>query len=96
LSQKSEEFSEDYYISSRWERVREANSVLDSLSSQEESGGTNEDKKVWAVLVAGSNGWWNYRHQADICHAYHVLRGHGIPASQIITMMYDDIAHNSE
>lgn len=24
----------------------------------------------WAVLVAGSNGFWNYRHQADICHAY--------------------------
>lgn len=26
----------------------------------------------FAVLVAGSNGYWNYRHQADICHAYQV------------------------
>lgn len=27
----------------------------------------------WAVLVAGSQGWGNYRHQADALHAYHVL-----------------------
>ncbi|THD26958.1 Legumain like [Fasciola hepatica] len=50
--------------------------------------------KNWAVLVAGSNGWYNYRHQADIAHAYQLLRGNGIPAENIITMMYDDIAFN--
>uniref|UniRef100_A0A0R3RXM5 legumain n=1 Tax=Elaeophora elaphi TaxID=1147741 RepID=A0A0R3RXM5_9BILA len=50
--------------------------------------------KTWVVLVAGSNGWYNYRHQADICHAYHVVRNHGIPKENIITMMYDDIADN--
>ena len=26
-----------------------------------------------AVLVAGSNGFWNYRHQADIHHAYSIM-----------------------
>ena len=26
----------------------------------------------WAVLVAGSNSWGNYRHQADVCHSYQV------------------------
>lgn len=26
-----------------------------------------------AILIAGSNGWGNYRHQADVAHAYHVL-----------------------
>ena len=50
----------------------------------------------WAVLVAGSNGYGNYRHQADICHAYQIVRKNGIPASNIITMAYDDIAHNFE
>jgi legumain len=50
----------------------------------------------WAVLVAGSNGFWNYRHQADICHAYHVLVNSGFPASNIITMAYDDIANDPE
>eukprot|EP00345_Euplotes_harpa_P019124 CAMPEP_0168335506 /NCGR_PEP_ID=MMETSP0213-20121227/10952_1 /TAXON_ID=151035 /ORGANISM="Euplotes harpa, Strain FSP1.4" /LENGTH=417 /DNA_ID=CAMNT_0008340451 /DNA_START=14 /DNA_END=1267 /DNA_ORIENTATION=+ len=50
----------------------------------------------WAVLVAGSNGYWNYRHQADICHAYQIMLGHGIPAEQIIVFAYDDIAQNSQ
>lgn len=49
---------------------------------------------IWALLVAGSNGYYNYRHQADVCHSYHVLRNHGIPAANIITMMYDDIANH--
>ena len=50
----------------------------------------------WAVLVAGSNGFWNYRHQADICHAYQVLLKNGFPASNIIVMAYDDIANDPE
>ncbi|VDK70726.1 unnamed protein product [Litomosoides sigmodontis] len=54
----------------------------------------HEKKETWVVLVAGSNGWYNYRHQSDVCHAYHVVRSHGIPEKNIITMMYDDIAHN--
>lgn len=52
--------------------------------------------KLWALLVAGSNGYYNYRHQADICHAYHVLHNHGIPDQQIVVMMYDDIAYAEE
>ncbi|KAL3985845.1 Peptidase C13 family protein [Acanthocheilonema viteae] len=55
-----------------------------------------EKKKTWVVLVAGSNGWYNYRHQSDICHAYHVVQNHGILEENIITMMYDDIAHNKK
>ncbi|THD19961.1 Legumain like [Fasciola hepatica] len=34
--------------------------------------------------------------QADVCHAYHVLRENGIPPENIITMIYDDIAKNTE
>jgi len=48
----------------------------------------------YAVLVAGSNFYWNYRHQADIFHAYQILTNYGIPASNIITFAYDDIADN--
>ena len=50
----------------------------------------------WAVLVAGSNGWYNYRHQADVCHAYQILHKNGIPDSHIIVMMYDDLAKNKQ
>jgi len=54
------------------------------------------DGKHWALLVAGSNGYYNYRHQADTCHAYQILKSHGIPDERIIVMMFDDIAHNEE
>jgi len=55
-----------------------------------------EDGELWAVLVAGSNGWYNYRHQADVCHAYQIVSSHGIPDDHIIVLMYDDIAHNKQ
>ena len=48
-------------------------------------------KKTWAVLVCGSKGWDNYRHQASLFRMYGLLR-RGIPEQQIITMFYDDIA----
>lgn len=51
---------------------------------------------VWAILVAGSNGYYNYRHQADVCHAYQVLRSHGVPDERIIVLMYDDIANSED
>ncbi|KAL3721241.1 hypothetical protein ACJRO7_005968 [Eucalyptus globulus] len=48
----------------------------------------------WAVLVAGSNGYENYRHQADVCHAYQILKANGLKDENIIVFMYDDIANN--
>ncbi|XP_015884509.3 vacuolar-processing enzyme [Ziziphus jujuba] len=50
----------------------------------------------WAVLIAGSNGYWNYRHQSDVCHAYQLLRKGGLKDENIIVFMYDDIAFNEE
>ncbi|XP_058423562.1 legumain [Diceros bicornis minor] len=52
--------------------------------------------KHWVVIVAGSNGWYNYRHQADVCHAYQIVHRNGIPDEQIILMMYDDIAYSDQ
>ncbi len=48
----------------------------------------------WAVLVAGSNTYSNYRHQADVYHAYQILKKNGFPQDRIITFAYDDIANN--
>ena len=45
----------------------------------------------YAVIVAGSNGYWNYRHQADACHAYQVLIDHGFNPANIIFFSYDDV-----
>jgi legumain len=49
----------------------------------------------WAVIVAGSSGWDNYRHQADACHAYQILHKEGFPDDRIIMFMADDIANNT-
>lgn len=49
----------------------------------------------WAVLVAGSNTYSNYRHQSDIFHHYHILVDRGINPDHIITFAYDDIANSS-
>ncbi|XP_074566052.1 vacuolar-processing enzyme-like [Curcuma longa] len=48
----------------------------------------------WAVLIAGSNGFYNYRHQADICHAYQIMKNGGLKDENIIVFMYDDIAYH--
>lgn len=47
---------------------------------------------IYAVVVAGSNGFYNYRHQTDACHAYHSLLQHGVKADNIILMSYNDVA----
>lgn len=49
----------------------------------------------WAVLIAGSNTWFNYRHQADVFHAYQVLLKKNFDPSKIIVFAYDDIANNT-
>ena len=65
---------------------------VEDLLEKTEHGG-----QIWAVIVAGSNGWLNYRHQSDICHLYHLLtKKHGIPKQNVITLMYNDIAFNVE
>lgn len=48
----------------------------------------------FAVLIAGSRGYFNYRHHADVCHAYHTLIARGFPEENIITFMYDDVAND--
>jgi len=50
----------------------------------------------WAVIVVGSKGYANYRHHADGCHAYQIMKKNGIPESNIILMMQDDVANASE
>ena len=50
----------------------------------------------FAVLVAGSNTYSNYRHQADVFHHYHILVDRGINPDNIIVFAYDDIANNRQ
>jgi legumain len=43
--------------------------------------------KTFAIFLPGSNSWYNYRHQADVCHAYQIVHEHGVPDEQIIVLM---------
>ncbi|KAK7154552.1 hypothetical protein R3I94_007771 [Phoxinus phoxinus] len=52
--------------------------------------------KKWILLVAGSKHWQNYKHQANVCLHYQLIKRHGIPEEQIVVMMYDDIADNEK
>ena len=49
----------------------------------------------YAVLVAGSNSYSNYRHQSDIFHMYQILTKRGVNPDNIIVFAYDDIANNA-
>jgi ABC-type branched-subunit amino acid transport system substrate-binding protein/glycosylphosphatidylinositol transamidase (GPIT) subunit GPI8 len=44
-----------------------------------------------AVIVGPSQGWKNYRHQADALTVYTLLRANGVADDHIILMTYDDI-----
>ncbi|KAH0465386.1 hypothetical protein IEQ34_005489 [Dendrobium chrysotoxum] len=56
--------------------------------------GEEEAGTSWAILVAGSSGYGNYRHQADVCHAYQILRKGGLKEENIVVFMFDDLANN--
>lgn len=71
-----------------------------SSSSEEDTRADNDEpinpNNIYAVLVAGSSGYENYRHQADVCHAYQILHRNGVPDENIVVMMVDDIAYDQE
>jgi len=50
----------------------------------------------WALLVAASSGWVNYRHQADVLQMYQILRQQGYDDDHIVLIMEDDIANNAQ
>ena len=51
-------------------------------------------KNLYAILIATSNGWQNYRHQADVLKTYQLLRKNGVTDDQIILIIADDLANS--
>ena len=54
----------------------------------------SEHTSNWAVLVSTSRFWFNYRHLANVLSLYRTVKRLGIPDSQIILMLPDDMACN--
>ena len=50
----------------------------------------------YAVLVQGSNGMNNYRHQADVLSVYHLLRQNGFDDDHIILILDGALAHDPQ
>ena len=55
-----------------------------------------ELKDRWALLIAASKGWKNYRFQSDVLAMYQLLRLHGYDDDHIVLIMEDDLADNAE
>ena len=48
----------------------------------------------WALLIAASKGWANYRFQADVFAMYQILRRHGYMDDHIVLICEDDVANH--
>ena len=48
----------------------------------------------WAVIMAGSKGWTNYRHQSDAHHAALLMEQNGISRDNVIHLSYDDVVND--
>jgi ABC-type branched-subunit amino acid transport system substrate-binding protein/glycosylphosphatidylinositol transamidase (GPIT) subunit GPI8 len=53
-----------------------------------------ERRGLWAVVMATSGGWDNYRHQADALAQYQLLKARGVGDSRIVLILRDDLAYN--
>ena len=66
----------------------EAPEIIDGFFSQSGQMHTNN----WAILVCTSRFWLNYRHIANTLSIYRTVKRLGIPDSNIILMLADDVA----
>lgn len=54
-----------------------------------------ENINNWAILIDTSAFWFNYRHASNILGIYNQIKSRGIPDSQIILMLAEDLTCNS-
>ncbi len=75
-------------------------SIASDENMQSLSGGTGselpEKTGTWALVIATSSGWQNYRHQADALADYQMLRSLGLSDDNIILIVADDIANHPD
>lgn len=66
-----------------------AHSELEARGKASYSPGPKGDS--WAVVIATSAGWEDYRHQADALAVYDMLRGNGFGDDRIVLFSVDDV-----
>ena len=70
-------------------------SHMQDISGGEERTYPPLDKR-WALLVASSYGWDNYRHQVDVLNIYQILKKNGYDDDHIVMIMEDDLVNNDK
>ena len=77
-----------------WEWANLIGDIDDLISNGIVNINYSELKDRWAVIIAASNSWSNYRHQADALYVYQVLKKYGkYDDEHIILIIADDIAN---
>ena len=86
INEKGNKYS-SYIVAWDWKQALEE---LENGSDSEYVPSIPDGNK--AVLICGSEGWYNYRHQADLLYVYNTLKANHFSDNEIILIMRDDIA----
>ncbi len=70
--------------------------MMEDIADQDSPVQYKSLKDCYALLVQGSSGWTNYRHQADVLNVYQMLRSKGWDDDHIILILSDEIAYNDQ
>ena len=69
--------------------------MMEDIEDQDSPVQYGPHKDSYALLIQGSSGWANYRHQADVLNMYQMLRRKGWDDDHIILIISDDLADYS-
>ena len=90
----SENLSETNSKELTTENIDISENIIETSTEESKTDNIESIQDNYAVLVAGSKFYLNYRHQSDIFHMYQILKSHGVNSDNIIVFAYDDIANN--
>jgi hypothetical protein len=93
----------EYVSTEGSQRTTSSKNMWEWTASQMQSFGADEGSGLtypalgdrWALLIAASRGWANYRFQSDVFAMYQLLRQHGYDDNHIVLICEDDVARHA-
>jgi len=93
----------EYVTTEGSRRTTSSKAVWDWTATKMQTFSADEDSGLaypalddrWALLVAASKGWANYRFQADVFAMYQILKQHGYDDDHIVLICEDDVARHA-
>ena len=84
----------EYSVSSMYAAWEWNKQFMQEFDEESEGIAYPEKDENWAVVIAASENWMNYRHQADALAFYQKLKRLGYDDDHILLIMADDIARH--